>query len=105
MFELMFVIVPVFILGVFIFVFLNIFSPKFRGRVMSNQIKSLRHMSEYSREDLNELNGIAEDMIKRNASAVKAGLNSKQEYCQECGRVIDADSRFCKHCGKKIKNI
>ncbi|MBR2577990.1 MAG: zinc ribbon domain-containing protein [Erysipelotrichaceae bacterium] len=107
-----------------------IFSPKLRGKMMSRQIKSLRYMAEYAKEDLektvsdlseasinarsrvldeneDKLKDIADrsadiskDAITTTVSAVKKGIVGTA-YCKHCGKPIDEDSRFCKHCGKE----
>lgn len=128
MFEAMFVIVPIFIGLVFIFTITMIVSPKLRGKMMSNQLKSMRHMMEESKDDLAKLSGTAvgirkqildenEDVltdiahkqakiksveIKSAAKAIKEGLTEADSiYCKHCGSEIDSDSKFCKRCGKK----
>ena len=52
MFEFIFAIFPFIWFGIFIFVILSIVSPKFRGKIMSNQVKAVKHMADYSKEDL-----------------------------------------------------
>ena len=44
------------------------------------------------------------EAIKTTASAMKDGFTDNTEptiYCKHCGGVIDADSRFCRFCGKE----
>ncbi len=128
MFNAMFVIVPIFIGIVFIFMIAMIASPKLRGKMMSNQFKSIRYMMEESQDDLAKLSGTAvgikkqildenEDAltdiankeakiksvgIKSAAKAIKEGLTETDSiYCKHCGSVIDNDSKFCKRCGKE----
>lgn len=131
MFELIFAIFPFLWLGIFIFVILSIFSPKFRGKLMSHQVKAVKHMTDYSKEDLEDiatnisdssinakkkilnknkenLKDIADaeayilsDSIKTKAKAIKDGLSDEKMYCKHCGNLIDSDSIFCKKCGKK----
>ncbi len=128
MFQAMFIIVPIFIGLVFFFVILSIASPKFRGKMMSRQFKSLQYMMEESKDDLAKLSGTAvgikkqildenEDAlmdiahkeakvrnvgIKSAAKAVKEGLKEEDTiYCKHCGYEIDSDSNFCRYCGKE----
>ena len=128
MFNSLFVIVPIFIGIVFIFMIFIIVSPKFRGKMMSTQFKSMRYMMEESKDDFAKLSGTAIEIkkqmldeneealtdiahkeakirsvgIKSAAKAVKEGLTEKNSiYCKYCGSEIDSDSKFCKHCGKE----
>lgn len=123
-----FTIVSVFIGAVFIFTIALLFSPKLRGKLMSHQIKSLKHMTDYSKEDLEEIsNNIIsvkkqildnnEDKLKemnfKEAQIEKEGLKVKLNtireelltpgnlFCKHCGQSIPSDSKFCKYCGKK----
>lgn len=119
MFDIMFIIVPIMIGLVFIFVFISIISPKFRGKMMSRQVKATKHMVDYSKDDIEDigttLGGVAvnvkknildenedtlrqmadreanikKDYVKTMASAIKEGLNEK-------------DTIYCKHCGNLI---
>lgn len=128
MFEALFVIVPIFIGLVFLFVILSIASPKFRGKMMSRQFKSLQYMMEESKDDLAKLSGTAVGLkkqildeneevlmdiahkeakvrnvgIKSAAKAIKEGLTEDNcIYCKHCGSMIYIDSKFCKDCGKE----
>ena len=115
-------------------------SPKFRGKLMARNIRAVKHMSDYSKEDLQDIQenlqasiidaqsnvinehedqlrdlsdksaDINHDAIKSVASAVASGIssglnspssNTKKIYCKHCGACIDADSTFCKQCGKR----
>ena len=140
MFEVMPNIMPIIFFGIFgfsilmfIFVIIQIVSPKARGKMMSKHFKSLKHMTEYAKDDMEDvmenlgnisanaqnniinqnediLRNIAtkqaninKDAIKTTVGAVKAGwTGSNSVYCKYCGSAIDADSRFCKSCGKEL---
>lgn len=121
--------IVVFVL-MFAFVITFIFSPKLRGKMMSKQVKSLRYMADYSKDDLesamttlgnvsvntksNIVNAnedklkemadktanISKDAITTTVSAIKKGIKDNI-YCKHCGELIDKDSKFCKHCGKE----
>ena len=128
MFDAMFIIVPIFIVVMFVFTFSMIISPKLRGKMMSRQFKSVSYMMEESKEDLAKLGGTAvgikkqildenEDVltdiaykeaklksvgIKSAAKAIKEWLTDTDSiYCKHCGSEIDSDSKFCKKCGKE----
>ena len=106
MFEALFVIVPIFIVIVFVFVIAQIISPKFRGKIMSRQVKSLRYMMDESKNDFESIStdmaNATKDGIKITARAIKQGFNEDEcLYCKHCGCKIDIDSKFCKQCGKE----
>ena len=90
-------------------VILMIFSPKFRGKLMSNQIKATKYMMDESKEDIKSVTDdmayATKDGVKTFASAVssgvKEGLTEEKIFCKYCGSQIDTDSIFCKKCGKE----
>ena len=130
MFEIMFIIVPVFIGIVFIFTIATMISPKLRGKMMSRQVKALKHMTDYSKDDFEAINkniseanikatnniineyedslketatkkaNINKDAITITTKAIMEGINNSI-YCKYCGTNIDSDSLYCKKCGKK----
>lgn len=132
MFDIIFVITAIFIGFTFIFVVLMFVSPKLRGKLMSRQVKALKHMTDYSKKDFEDINyNVAdtsmnankrlmednyddlEDMASMNANinkdaiyikskAIKDGLSSFMIYCKYCGNKIDSDSKYCNYCGKKL---
>lgn len=127
----MFIVVPLIILGIFIFTIAMTASPKFRGKFMSRQIKSLKYMIDDAKDDIEEMGSIAGNIqtkisknilddneealkdieirranidkegIEIKARALKDGLSKNVVYCKHCGASIDEDSTFCKRCGKK----
>lgn len=105
MFDAMFVIVPIFIGLVFVFMIAMIVSPKLRGKMMSRQIKATKYMIDESKEDLKSISDnmvyATKDGIKTTARAIKEGFTEDNIYCKYCGSEIDNDSKFCKNCGKE----
>lgn len=131
-FNVMFIVIPILVLCGFIFTFLMMFSPKFRGKFMVHQLKSTKYMLDESKDDLTNMATmagnmgvqirknimdenedvlkdlskreaeIAKDKIEITARAIKDGLSGRQIYCKHCGALIDEDSKFCKKCGKKL---
>lgn len=125
------IVIAVLACSIIIFVILSLFSPRVQGKMMSKQIKSVKHMMDYSKDDLKELMKITaktgtiaekeildenEDIMSNNerrkanikkegievtARAIKNGLTSNKIYCRYCGASIESDSRFCKNCGKE----
>lgn len=131
-FSIMSVIVPILIFCIFAFVILMIFSPKIRGKMLSNQIKSLKYMTDYSKDDIQNIATTVGDIsinstknimdnnednlkdivekssnlgsiaVEKTVRAIKKGLTENSVYCKHCGKIIDADSKFCKSCGKEV---
>jgi len=127
MFDAMFVIGPIFIGIVFIFVIAMFISPKFRGKMMTRQVKSMKYMLDESKKDLEAMGGTAINVkknivdnneeflreisekegeiagigIEKKVRAIKKGLVEDKIYCKHCGKSIDADSKYCKKCGKE----
>lgn len=130
-FNAMFVIVPIFIFGTFIFMIAIMFSPKLRGKVMTKQIKATKYMLKETQDDFTEMGTLAgnisakarkqildeneevlkdielrsanieKESIKVKMGAIKDGFSTNTMYCKHCGTLIDEDSRFCKSCGKE----
>lgn len=105
MFDAMFIIVPIFVAIVFVLVILSLISPKFRGKMMSRQIKAQKYMMDEAKEDLKSISDTmayaTKDGVKTTARAIKEGLTEESMFCKYCGSEIDSDSRFCKKCGKE----
>lgn len=104
--EIMFIIVPIFIALGFIFVIAQIISPKFRGKMMSRQIKAAKYMMDDSKEDIENIStnmaNATKEGIETTTRAIKKGLTEDESiYCKYCGNKIDKDSKFCKNCGKE----
>lgn len=130
-FNILFVIVPIFIGVMFAFTFAMIFSPKLRSKILGHQIKSIKYMVEDNKDNFSDIISGAGDVIvnaKKNimdahedtlrdlntreantkkdgieitARAIKDGLVGEKQYCKHCGQLIDKDSKFCKVCGKE----
>ena len=64
-FKIMSVLVPVLAVGIFVFVFAMLLSPKLRGKVMSRQVKATKYMLDESKDTLTDIattaGGIAAD--------------------------------------------
>ncbi len=132
MHTFMFIIVPILMVGMFIFSFIMIFSSKARGKMMSKQMKAMRYAIEESKPDiekmgtdagnaavnikkniLDENEDVLKEMAEKEANIEKGAIKTKSKavregllgedtiYCKHCGNVIDADSKFCKSCGKE----
>lgn len=127
LFDAIFIIVPVLLLGMIIFTFAMVFSDKLRGKFMSKQIKATKYMMENIQDDLSDIGTSViktkKNILERNeedletletkestikgkgitikANALRKGLKGDTIYCKHCGELIDSDSKFCKSCGKK----
>ena len=74
-FNIMFIVVSIFILLVFIFVILSIISPKFRGKIMRRQVKATKYMVDYSKDDLEDIG----TNLGNVAINIKKGILDKNE--------------------------
>ena len=120
MFDILFIVVPIFVVSIFIFVFAMILSPKLRGRMMSRQIKATKYMLDESKNDLTDMIETGGDIfvnasknildeheanlkniVTKSADVTKDGITKDKVFCKHCGNSIDDDSKFCKHCGKE----
>ena len=69
-------------------------------------IKAKKTILTNNEEDLrfnaNKQADINKDAIKTTMYSIKEGLTEDEIlYCKYCGASIDADSKFCKSCGKE----
>lgn len=106
------------------------FSSKTKNKMMKNQMGMMKDMTTGDMgETLKDLSSVAinirknileenEDTLKEiktmeadiekgaittKAAAVKEGFTKgKTMFCKHCGASIDADSKFCKECGKQL---
>ena len=103
--DALFIIVPIFIGLGFIYLIAMLISPKFRGKMMSREIKAQKYMVEESKEDIKSISDnvsyATKDGIKTTVGAIKEGLAEDKIFCKHCGNEIDSDSIFCKNCGKE----
>lgn len=110
MFEFMFIL-PFILSGlIFVFVFAMLLSPKLRGKIMSRQIKAMKHMVDESKDDIESISTNMAEVSKKGtkitnkavAEGLREGFTGEETiYCKHCGEIIDADSKFCKSCGKE----
>lgn len=77
----------------FIVILVSVLSPALRGKMMSGQVKAMKHMVDNSEDEL-------KSMIHTVKSAVDGSENSGT-FCKYCGKPIDEDSKYCKHCGER----
>ncbi|MCQ2564463.1 MAG: zinc ribbon domain-containing protein [Clostridia bacterium] len=104
------VVITVAAIAMSIFVSLMIFSPKFRGKFMSKEIKATKYMMDESKEDFKSIStdmaNATKDGVEITTQAIKRGLseptNSEYYFCKYCGAKVDKDSKFCKNCGKEL---
>ena len=105
MFGAIFVIILIIFVLIFGFVLAMFISPKFKGKIMSSQVKASKYMMDESKEDFKSISDnmayATKDGIKTTARAIKEGFADEKVYCKHCGDAIDKDSKFCKKCGKE----
>ena len=79
---------------------------------MARQIKATKHMLDASEDDLRNMATraakISKEGVEITSKAVKDGFTSDGfsssglNYCRHCSEPIDADSNYCKRCGKRV---
>lgn len=99
-----FIVISIFIAMIFVFVIAQLVSPKFRGKMMSRQIKSMKYMMDESKDDIESIStdmaNATKEGIETTTRAIKKGFTEDGNiYCKHCGNKIDKDSKFCKNCG------
>ena len=117
--KIMFVIIPIFAFLMFVFVFAMMLSLKLRGRVMSSQIKSMRHMTDMSKEDMQQILSTMGDVTAKSQNDV---INNNEEILRDSANryaninknavkttfsgigegMYEESTIFCKHCGESI---
>lgn len=92
--------------GIFLTAICAIFG--FSPEIRKLSIKTQKYQIEENKQDLTDIANATADItkgaVKTTASAVKDGFTEPTEpqmYCKHCGAQIDANSRFCKVCGKE----
>lgn len=77
---------------------------KMGNAVTKAQANIVKNNEEIMTETANKSANIHKDAVKTIAHAVKEGFSEENNsmHCKYCGSLIDADSKFCKHCGKKL---
>jgi len=117
--TMMAIMIPAIAVGVIIFTLGLVFNPKLRGKMMSRQLKALKHMQEYSKEDLTDISttmgdiGITsqkrildqnadnmEDIAQRSAQIQSGGVETLARAAKK--GFTKEESMYCKHCGSVI---
>ena len=78
----------------------------FTPELSKMSVKTQKYIQNENKEDLKD---IADTAAEINADAVTTIARAASEgfskdatvFCKECGSKIDADSKFCRHCGTK----
>ena len=69
------------------------------------QTKTTKYIQQQNKQDLTEIANtsadIVDEAITKTTKAIKEGLTEDKIFCKHCGIQIDADSKFCKKCGKE----
>ena len=80
-------------------------APKFLGKMSKKMIEVEKDVITDKEEDLKYIADkkadISKDAITKTTRAIKSGFVDEVMYCKHCGAEIDADSTFCKKCGKQ----
>ena len=77
----------------------------FSPEITKQSLKTQGYIMQENKEELSNIATttaeIASDAVTVTTKAVKEGFLDEQMYCKHCGAQIDADSKFCKSCGKE----
>lgn len=111
-FYIIFGIVSLLSIGIFVFVFLNIFSPKFRSKFVSQNLKAQKQVLDDNKDILQDISTTNADLenisFKKKMETVKEVFKTEEKkefiYCQSCGKKNNKNAKFCQECGEKIKN-
>ena len=80
------------------------FAPKFLGAMSKKMIDVEKDVITDKEDELKYIADkkadISKDAITKTTRAIKSGFVDEVMYCKHCGAEIDADSSFCKKCGK-----
>ena len=106
---------------IFIFVFINMFSSKARGKMMSKQVKAMKHMVDYTKEDLEELMtdlgsvtaNVQNNIVNQNEDILRNVANKTADINKDAIETTvgaikkgwegnNNSTIYCKYCGKKI---
>lgn len=105
LFDIVFIGIFALVAVIIFFTIIMMFNPRLRGKMMSQQIKAGKYAIDESRDDLKNISDniayATKDGIKTTAGAIKEGFTQNKVFCKYCGNEIDADSKFCKKCGKE----
>ncbi len=81
------------------------FAIGFYPEIHKTSIKTEKYLQETNKKDLTAIADNSADIsshaITKTTRAVKEGFRDKTIFCKHCGSTIDADSKFCKKCGKE----
>ena len=130
---IIFIIIFIVSIGFFVFVFLTIFSPKMRSKMLGRQLKITKRVLDDNKETIKDIHNLQadiaiesadkildkhEDTIRKNvtkmadissdsvettARAIKKGI-SQTKQCPECLKFNDEKAKFCQECGKKFND-
>lgn len=80
-------IIPIFIIGIFIFIFVNAFRTQSKSKMFKSDIYTIKKFCNKN------VDFETDSQISDNGAI----------YCKKCGGRIDSDSAYCKHCGSEVE--
>lgn len=93
---------PMACIGLFLAVVCLVFG--FSPEIAKLSTKTSKYIQEENKQDLTDIAttkaDISGEAITKVSKSIKKGFKNTK-YCKYCGAEIDADSSFCKECGKK----
>jgi type III secretory pathway component EscV len=70
----------------------------FLPRLLEARVQAMQTLQQQNIHILKEVSQAATEA----SNSIKAANDSNKMYCKYCGVQIDADSKFCKSCGKEL---
>lgn len=111
----------IFAIAIFVFVAIQMFSPKARGKMMSKQVEAMKHMTNMSKEDMQDVltnlseisinakknildqnEDVLKDIASREANISKDAIKTTVSAVKEGWTQGEDSTMFCKHCGTSI---
>ena len=129
--EYIFPVIFIVVFGFIIFTFYSALTGKGQSMMMKRQLRRSMKVLEDNKEAIKELNKLSSEIgvdtkktilgemgddlkdiasmeadiestgLEKKAAAIKRGLTEDAVTCRYCGAQIDADSRYCKVCGRQ----
>lgn len=119
-FKIMYLVVGVFVAVGFVYTIAMTFNPKLRGKMMSKNIKAMKHMTDISRDDLEDIYtqfgemgvNVKGNIINNNEETLRNIANKEANINKEAVKTTfgaikeglsgNNENMFCKHCGAMI---
>lgn len=117
--KIMFIVMGILFVVIFSFAIAMIFSSKLRGKMMSNQVKAMKHMTDMSKDDIEQISttlgdvavNVKSNVINNNEEILRNIANKQADINKDAVKTtftaikegLQGDATmFCKYCGESI---